>query len=355
MASENLPIVFIGSGPVSLLKAYLMSKKEPNQAILILDNNLNFGGAWYSDLRSDNSEIESGCHIWSYNKEVYHYLSTELELDMVKMKPAPLFVKGKLKVPYSIKNTVDSYKFLSKNLIRFNFKVFSTIKESDKYTLKIFGKQNQYAKMGSIDLVKELKKRIESSANIKVINGIRVNSIELNDSAYLISEAEKIEAKKIFMTSVTDLKTITHFDSSVQIEQKQVDYIHFLLKLEQPINKRISYWRLMEDQVIHRISDISYQTSYKENLLLVGIKQDAFETISENKLLEHCKGSLLKLRLIDTQDHVKLDKSYVYPTFYIDMDQRKTISEMDRDKLELLHSTDLMYGFHALIKEEKLT
>ena len=352
MKENELPIVFIGTGPVSLLKAYLTARKNPEKSILILDNNPTFGGAWYSDLRSDGSEIESGCHIWSYNKKVYDYLARELALEMVKMKPAPLFVKGKLKVPYSIKNTIDSYKYLIKKLVRFDFKVFSQIKQSEKYTFKIFGKQNKYAEFGSVDLVKALKKRIESTKNIKIERGVKVERIELSEDAkYFVAGISK-SAEKIFMTSVTDLKEISTESEKIPLSQRQVDYIHFLVKLNQPLRKKMSYWRLTDDKIIHRISDISYQTRFSENLCLIGIKQDAFEGNDEAALLEHCQKTFIKLGLIEQSEKLLLEKTYVYPTFYIDIEQRKKISSLNPSKLELLHSTDLMYGFHALLKIE---
>ena len=53
----------------------------------------------------------------------------------------------------------------------------------------------------------------------------------------------------------------------------------------------------MNNRVIHRISNSSYQTINKEKLLLVGIKQEAFENKSKEELLSHCIQSLNDLKL----------------------------------------------------------
>ena len=98
-------IVFIGTGPLSLLKAYLVGQKNPAVKITLIEMGNRIGGAWYSDKSPKGYEIECGCHIWSYVPEVYDYLERELDIPLYELNPGAFFI-GKLKVPYSLKNTI---------------------------------------------------------------------------------------------------------------------------------------------------------------------------------------------------------------------------------------------------------
>ena len=56
--------------------------------------------------------------------------------------------------------------------------------------------------------------------------------------------------------------------------------------------KKMKYWRFLNDAVIHRVTDISYQTT-DENLLLIGIKGEALVDNNESELMIKIKKSLL--------------------------------------------------------------
>lgn len=344
-------IVFIGSGPISLLKAYLLAKKNPENKYIIIDSNPQFGGAWYSDKSPQGYEIESGCHIWSYSPEVYDYFESEFGLDLVKMKPSPVFVGNNFKLPYSVKNTIDTYKYIAKRLLKGKS---PKIKDHPGYYARIIGKKNKYPKLGSVELINVLHQKIIALSNIEILTNTRIESVSVRGKVVLQTNTKSLECDHLYLTSVSEIKHISANETSIELKQDRIDYIHFLLNLSEPCSKKMSYWRLMNDEVIHRISDISYQTEHKENLLLVGIKPQAFDTKSEQELLEHCIRAFKKLKLINPKTHVDLVKTYVFPTYYIEEEMRRQINELAPAQIELIHSTDLIHGFYYILKKEGL-
>ena len=68
------------------------------------------------------------------------------------------------------------------------------------------------------------------------------------------------------------------------------------------------------------------------------------------KLVDYSKNLMLKHGLIDTTHEVKNIKTHVFPTYYISGEVREEINQFD-SKIELLHSTDLIYGIQYLLQE----
>ena len=107
--SDKKNVALIGTGPISMLKALLLSENE-NLQIMLIDEQSRVGGAWYSDSSEKGHEIECGCHIWSYAPIAYNYIEKELGVPLDFMRPGPIFVSSKSKIPYSTKNlVVDVY------------------------------------------------------------------------------------------------------------------------------------------------------------------------------------------------------------------------------------------------------
>lgn len=352
--NSQMKIAFIGSGPVSLLRAYLIGKENPDFQITIIDQHENIGGAWYSDISKSNHEIESGCHIWSYCPEVYNYFRNEFELDLVPLKPSAVFIGNYINLPYSLKNSIDTYKFILKNLLRGKFKELKKVKSNPALQPKIFGKKNQYPVRGSVELITAMKSKIDGLKNVKFLINTLVESVHLENNPTLKLSNGEMEFDKIYLTSVSEIKKVISEGKTIELVQDRRDYIHLLLGSDQKFRKRLSYWRLMNDPVIHRISDISYQTDLQENLQLVGIKPDPFYSKTEDELLEHCIAFLRKKRVIGKNQMLERLKTYVFPTYYIKEGLRDQINKIAPDKIELIHSTDLIYGFYHILKGESL-
>lgn len=345
-------LFLVGTGPISMMKALLLSKKNPNAAIILLDSNPEVGGAWYSEHSPKGHEIECGCHIWSYSPKVYAYIEKELGVPLYFMKPTPLFIGKKIKLPYSTKNFIDSYKFITRSFFTGQWKKLNLSKEPNYYW-KIGGKRNKYPKLGSPELIHSLENKIKSSKNIEIRNDVRVLEIKIDGEVTLKTNKGDLKGDYVALTSVSEISRIESPNEEITVEQKRIDYIHLTLQLNKPLSKKISYWRLMNDPVVHRYTDISYQTKFEENLILVGIKGDSYYKMNEEELVNYNRDLMLKYGLISGDHTIENIKTHVFPTYYISGEVRNRINSID-PRIELLHSTDLIYGIEYLLMEEGL-
>jgi hypothetical protein len=156
---------------------------------------------------------------------------------------------------------------------------------------------------------------------------------------------------KVFFTYVSRISKIQMHGVPIAIKAKRVDYIHFLIQLNKPLTKKLSYWRFINDPVVHRITDISYQTNSSENLLLVGIKDSAYHETKETLFLEHTRALLARYDLIDETTTLEKVKTHIFPTYYLS-DETLAALKKDPEKFEFVHTTDLMHGIYSLTQKK---
>lgn len=344
-------IGIVGTGPASLLKAWFISQRYPESDITLLDSGLQPGGAWYSDHSPGGSEIECGCHIWSYAPVAFNFIEKELGVKLYPMSPPPVFIGKWGSLPYSLKNTLDTYRTFFGKAIRFKFGELSEFNKRPYAHYKPFGKPNKYPKSGSPELIHALLKKLETTDRIKILLNTKLTRLTVNDKVLIESDTQKLEFDHIYLTYVSNLEKADLNGTIYTPQPRQVDYIHFLLQLNKPLCKKISYWRLMNDPIVHRFTDISYQTENREHLILVGIKDKSFHGESSEKLLNYVKDLMLKLKLTDASHQVELIKTHIFPTFYMNRELYAELRNFPK-QISVIHSTDLMYGLHYILEEE---
>ncbi|MBK9192767.1 MAG: NAD(P)/FAD-dependent oxidoreductase [Crocinitomicaceae bacterium] len=128
----------VGSGPCSLIKAIFLAQENPNDQIIIIDSASKIGGAWFTDQSPSGYDIESGCHIWTYVPEAYEFIEKNLGIKLYPVAPSPVFVGGKIRLPYTLKNTIDSYKTVSKLLLKGKWNQIKKLKKIPVFNTKFF-------------------------------------------------------------------------------------------------------------------------------------------------------------------------------------------------------------------------
>lgn len=344
-------IAIIGTGPLSLLKAHFLSKKNPSLEITLIDSNSQIGGAWYSDFSPKGHLIECGCHIWSYAPFAYQFIEKELGVKLYDMIPPPIFVGKSASLPYSLKNTIDTYKIFLKDAVRFKFSALRNNYHKPYINYKFFGKKNKYPASGSPELIHAIEKLTHSNPQIKILLNTRVTEMQIGKNVTLISDQKEFVFDQVLLTYVSHIQKLVVPDSTLIAAPRHVDYVHFLISSDQPLKKKLTYWRLMNDSVVHRITDISYQTNHAENLFLVGIKGDAFHSQNEMQLFNHVTDLMRSLKLISAEQKFEHIKTHVFPTYYMDKTIHKALTDYP-EKVETIASTDLMYGLHYLLEAE---
>ncbi|MFT6747775.1 MAG: hypothetical protein ACJAZ2_002132 [Glaciecola sp.] len=349
----NKEYIFLGSGPICLIKAMLLLKSESTTKITFIDSASQGGGAWYSDVSPEGSEIETGCHIWSYCPITYQFIEEEIGVPLFDMTPAPVFNRGRINISYGLKGTLDSYKFILTNLLKLKFDVLKNIRNLPNIHFRLFGKRNKYPKNGSPEFIEKLLKKLEKDKRVSFVFDTDAKVIDIGSNTTVKCSDKLIECDKVFLTSTSALEELNFYDKKIEVakEIRSVNYIHYLVQLSFPAVRKTSYIRLTSDEIIHRITDVSYQSNSGENLILIGVKEAATGLYSQDEIMAHVQSNLLSQKIINENSKVTFAKDYCFPTHYSNEKVRAAINELENNKIELLHSTDLMYGIQALLQD----
>jgi protoporphyrinogen oxidase len=343
-------IILLGSGPISLINAFFLLKDKSLEQLTIIDSASQIGGAWYSDLSPNHHKIECGCHIWSYCPEVHDFIIKQLGVPLYPISPKPVFNKGKINISYPAKSILDSYKFILQNILSLKFENIKNIKKSPKVYYTVVNKKNVYPKHGSPELIDALYSILKRDERVNFFLNEKVDAILINEKVTVTTESNSFVCDKLFVTSTSHLNQITHHEKTIDVKNTKIDYIHFLISLNKGAKKTSPYIRLTSDSIIHRVADISYQTDFKENLLLFGIKEDGYHRQSREEILSHIRSYLESQNIIDKSYTLDFIKEHIFPTYYSTQKTRDSINKLDLSKIELIHSTDIMHGIYFLME-----
>ena len=164
---------------------------------------------------------------------------------------------------------------------------------------------------------------------------------------------------------LTSLSSIDHIEfedgSTLSPETKQVDYIHVHLLLNTSIPNKFSYERWMDDEYIHRVSDMTSQVSEElksnEKLLCVGIHASKYHSSSHEQLLEEILTRLKGRKLIEESAILVQHGFNVFPSYYNSPGKLTDVEQRSNGKVSVLRSTSFTYSFfnHADRYSELLT
>jgi hypothetical protein len=346
--------IVIGSGPIAIIESSILDAKK--KTVLIVDDKKQLGGAWVTTDLGLYGRLELGCHIWSYNKRVYEFLNFHLDLQLIKLTPQPFFLKNNTKISYDYKNAFLTLRGLFKVLRKLNYKLFKDFVKLPSSRVPILPKSYLYPKGGAREFQDSLIKIVkDSEIDIKLES--RIQSLEKKAGNWTINmqDGELLSSKNIIMTSTSSIEKITTKQRELSITPSQVNYTHYHLVIKGNIDKSFSYIRVLDHDFIHRISDITYQleTNFDKDIfvLLVGVIDNKLDDIKGSILLGIIEY-LKKAMLVTPESEVVYSKKNTFITSYINDDQKSIINNLD-DSLELLHTTDLIYGMYNRLPKWK--
>lgn len=341
--------LYTGTGPVSVIDGVI--KSQDKKTVLFIDDKQQVGGAWVAIPVGKYGELEIGCHIWSYNKKGYNFLQSFLQLNLIDLNPQPYFLKGDIKISYDRKNLLGTLKKSVNQLARLKVRgLYKFYTENPSARLPLVSKKYQYPKGGARDIQAAIANRLEKSSAESLLSE-RIETLNKKEDVWEVTlvGGDKVLAKNIKLTSTSSISQITKGDTVIQIKNERVNYIHFHLVLDKHPLKPFSYIRLLGHDLIHRISDITYQLELNEDghaVILVGVFEDKLNTYStegevSNEILKYMKTK----GYFSDETKVVYSQKNEFETIYIDPNQVEKIRTLD-DNLDVLHTTDLIYGIH---------
>lgn len=312
------------------------------------------GGAWNSEISPEGSAIENGCHIWSFQPKAYRFIEEYLDLKLSKFLEPPKFIYKGFPINYSFVKNLEGLR----NFIKFTFQVkLYWLKDVYSYFRlgqNIYQNNYLYPETGSPELIEALQQKLDQLDNVSLHFGAQIKSIEVNQENITLQLKDKtLYTDEVYITSFCSVTSIQYHDQTVKLQHQEGSFVHFLISIQKPPLKRTGYLRLVGDPFIHRLTDISYQTNFEEQLFLVGIFESEYKACDEEKIINHIRKKLKDLKLIDDSYEIKKEDVYKFRVAPLPMPQIKAIEGMTPE-INYMRSTDLMYGIKRLADDHRI-
>jgi hypothetical protein len=334
-----------------------LCRKLGNNVLSIDDKDVP-GGAWVTKKYKDLPEVEIGCHIWSYNKEVYKWLENFFELDLVPHQSSPKIVYKKRFIAYDFKANVITAKAVLINVAKLNVTFFKNFRKRPDLRISIFPANYKYPKNGAKDVYDAVKRKIEKhQLDLLLSRKVEKVVLEKKGGKLLMSNGETVSfSEELVLSSLSNIKQYI-FEDGTTLEPllREVNYIHKHLMIKGTQNKKFSYLRLMNNELIHRVSDMTSQVKGKlpgnAFLICVGIHEKAYAENSKSDQETKILNTLIDLKLFKSDAEIVLSDSNVFPSFYNEISKIKEIEKRSNGKIRFLRSTDLIYSFHNKMEQ----
>lgn len=338
--------IIIGSSPLAIIEAvYLKSK---NLSVINIEERNSIGGAWTTLNQDGFPKIEIGCHIWSYNKEAYQLISDLFEIKLIELNPQPSILYKKKMIPYDWKSNVIAFQRIIKNIPRLK----QTFLDPE-VRLSLLPSKYLYPPKGALDLINSIdslikRHRLEIHLNTLVDKVVlkkdRVELFDLNNNLLGVTN-------ELILTSLSKIsKIILEDGEEILVNTRKVDYIHAHLILENVSGKSFSYIRTNGNNIIHRVSDMTFQVKDQlknnQKLFCVGIFSKSFYEKDTGELKSNIYDFFLENKLVSKDTKIVKFLTNVYPSYYNDSVFISEISNKSNGKIRFLRSTDFVYSFY---------
>ncbi|MFT5822100.1 MAG: hypothetical protein ACI8ZM_003356 [Crocinitomix sp.] len=356
---EKFDHIYIGTGPISAIDACIRSKAGSN--VLMIDEKKQLGGAWVAINVGEYGRLEIGCHIWSYNKRAYNFLETFFDLDLIELTPQPYFIKGKTRLIYDHKNGLTTLKHTARYLKQFDFKKLgSYLRYHPAARFPLIPKKYLYPKGGARNLQVAIEKSVIAS-NITTAMQTQITTISKVDAGWelLTADGKSYLTEKVNLTTTSAVREINYQDKSIQLTHRYLNYTHFHLVVKGELLKPCSYIRVLDDKIIHRISDITYQLETKVDegysVILVGVFDAELakfegEDSSDETARKYIVDYLVKKGFLGENPIIAYSQKNKFETTYIEPKQIQEINALD-DSINIMATTDLIYGVYFKLKD----
>ena len=352
MESNTVDFISIGSGPISIFEA--LHQEAKGKSVLLIDQSSSIGGAWRTTNIEGIGELEIGCHIWSLDKASFEFIRSTLDIHLLPLKPQPYLIKGGKRISYDWKTNIITLRRFFSNLKSLNWKRMQLDWKSPMYRLSLFPSKYLYPSRGATEFIEALQKRIDDSKLSFRMNEEVQKAIVSDDSCQLeLKSGEEISGKELIITRLSNLQSIEWKGAKIKPEYRQFDYVHVHLVLSNSEGRAFSYIRWMDDEMIHRISDITDQTKGTasfdkgKRVLIVGVHGHVYHDHEEEDLIDKIMTKLRSLKLIAASTALDHSQFNVFPSYYPGAETRGEIEAITSKNLSVLPSTDLIYAIHA--------
>lgn len=349
MDKQAYNVVILGTSPLAITEA--VWQKSHGKTVVNIDDKAIAGGAWTTIKHEGIPEVEIGCHIWEVEKGATDFLRSFYDLNLVPLKPQPRILKKGISIPYDWKMNLMTSKYIVSKSVRFKFKELKAGLKSPARTFSLVPRKYLYPNGGANELHTQVMNKVQSEElSISLNTELQTVKLTENKVELALKNGNQIVCDELVLTSLSSIEKIEFEDGSfISPETKQVDYIHVHLLMDTAVPKAFAYERWMDDEYIHRVSDMTSQVSEElqsnEKLLCVGIHSKKYHASSREVLLEEIIKRLKDRKLIEQNAKLVQHGFNVFPSYYNSPGKLSEIEKRSNGKISVLRSTSFTYSF----------
>jgi hypothetical protein len=341
-------IIIVGTGPISIIEACFQKKK--GKSVLLIEEGSKASGAWSTYTYNGLPEIEIGCHIWDITPKAYDFLAAFFDLELVKLSPQPRILKKGRRLPYDWKRNAFGVKQILKRSAQMKFRLLWNELKLPQNKISFLPEKYLYPINGAKDLKNAIESKIKSF-ELDISFNEKVNQIECGEVVKINSSKGTRIAKKIITTSLSQVEAFRFNQKTIEPSSRKVDYIHCHLLLSKPPKTQLSYDRVMDSDLIHRISDMTFQVQGEietgQHLICCGVFAKEFHKHSIDDIPDLCMNELKKLAYLNNDHEVIESGVNVFPSYYNDGKALHEIEKYGSNKIKILRSTNFTYSINS--------
>ena len=157
-----------------------------------------------------------------------------------------------------------------------------------------------------------------------------------------------ISAHRLALTYNTSFSNIfiDGNDKTGMLQRRPYAFVHIHLLLNDPELRKLSYWRIFNNAMIHRISDMSRQLKLDkdERLICVGLYSSFMENRTEEEARSAVLASLRAMKVVSDSARVIEYAFSSYKGSYTDLYALKHIESESKGLAEVLNTLDISRG-----------
>lgn len=344
---SSYDIIVVGSSPIMLIEAYFLSKI--GNSILIIEKNKRPGGSWQTfSYKEFSNQLEVGCHVWYRDNKCLELLNNVFNLDIKAQKFQPkVYWKG-FYFPYYLINF-----FVLTELI-FSINSWQKLRSFKSificFVQDLFSKEKfQYPLSGSHGFVQNILEKIKQEG-VEIIFNKEIIKIDIPNKNIILSDESKINYKnQVVMSIKSQINSIVDSNLNIHYYDFKISSVYnFYLIINKIENHTISYVGVWNDDVIYRVSDVSYNdvklVKANNRILCVQVLESFYYSKCENKELIII-DKLIKMKIIKSHNEVNF---YFWKKFDFNNqsnDLTKKMNDQFSPQLRYLNSHNLIKSF----------
>jgi len=360
---KDYDIIILGSSPPLLVLALRLARV--GKRVLVLEKEDYLGGSWKIIDIDEFKNVDAHCHIFVQDFRSFKKMRTELNWDLIKVEPQPIFIYKDWHLHYNnpLRYLVAIIEpFFYKKKYHSNASVWdvkntqlSEVLEFFKILwqtiLTVFIRRISYPKGGCYEILEKLREDL-TSENVVLMKNQGGIDIEITENSnVLITKNNKFSFEKIYISTGSEFNEIVKDGTrwTPTFEYKK-SYHFYMVIQDQELFSSLSYIYFGMHKKIARIYEPpNSRELYKSNqkrLIILQLRNKYAEEYDHSQLCDELLQELKDLNLIGTKSKLLNSHFDYYRSSRLKQEDLDSLKECYSREIGYMHVTNIARGIN---------